>query len=164
MTAASGLRDGAKQDFELALRTYGRGLFALAYEILRDASEAEDAVQDTMEVAWNKWTTLREPSRREAWLRKICLRRCLRLKTRLRWRLVTDHDYRLVTSNSPHQDPDLVSALGDLSPHQRAVLVLHYHGGYSLEECAQLMGCRIGTVKSHLSRGLSKLRRELRYV
>jgi DNA-directed RNA polymerase specialized sigma24 family protein len=41
------------------------------------------------------------------------------------------------------------------------VITLHYHFGYSLDECASLMGCRPGTARSHLGRALAMLRRKL---
>jgi RNA polymerase sigma factor (sigma-70 family) len=59
---------------------------------------------------------------------------------------------------------DLHSAFRRLSPQQRAVVSLHYMCGYTLTECAVLMGCSAGAVASHLSRALSKLRKELQDV
>src|SRR5438128_9950893 len=63
-------------------------LFAVAYSIQRDVQEAEDAVQETMELAWRSWDTLLEPSRRGAWLRQICVRRALHSRRRLLPRLL----------------------------------------------------------------------------
>jgi RNA polymerase sigma factor (sigma-70 family) len=58
-------------------------------------------------------------------------------------------------------DLDLERAFARLSLRQRAVLALHYHYGYPLDECAGLMRCRPGTVRSHLARALARLRKEL---
>jgi RNA polymerase sigma-70 factor (ECF subfamily) len=58
-------------------------------------------------------------------------------------------------------DPALDQACRQLTVQQRAVITLHYHYGYSLDECASLMGCRPGTVRSHLARALATLRRKL---
>jgi len=54
-------------------------------------------------------------------------------------------------------------AFRSLSTKQRAVVVLHYHHGYSLDECASLLGCRPGTARSHLARALTTMRKELAY-
>ena len=56
-------------DFEAAVHAESGRLFAVAYAILRDVQDAEDAVQDTMEQAWHSWSALRDPSKRGAWLR-----------------------------------------------------------------------------------------------
>jgi hypothetical protein len=70
--------------FEAAVRSESRKLYGLAYSVLRDAGEAEDAVQETMELAWRAWQSVRDPEHRSAWLRQICLRRCLRLRRRFK--------------------------------------------------------------------------------
>jgi DNA-directed RNA polymerase specialized sigma24 family protein len=58
-------------------------------------------------------------------------------------------------------EPGLPAALGSLSARQRtAVLLVHGHG-YSLAGAAEVMGCRIRTLRNHLERGMAKLRREL---
>lgn len=160
MAMASGAVVSDLDAFEQAVRTQSRALYSLARSILGDQQEAEDAVQDTMELAWRSWRSLRDPQRRAAWLKQICVRRCLRVKRRLFGRVPlseNDRDPR----PSPTADPDLDRAFYRLSRHQRAVIRLHYHDGYSLDECAGLMGCRPGTVRSHLARALASLRQEL---
>ncbi|GAA0265838.1 SigE family RNA polymerase sigma factor [Cryptosporangium japonicum] len=52
----------------------------------------------------------------------------------------------------------LVQALGELTPRQRAVLVLRYFEGLSEVEIAAALGCSTGTVKSTAARGLKHLR------
>ena len=160
MAMASEAIVGDLTAFEQAVRTQSRPLYSLARSILGDRQEAEDAVQETMELAWRSWRSLRDPQRRTAWLRQICVRRCLRVKRRLFGLLPLserDRDPR----PSPTADPDLDRAFYRLSRHQRAVIRLHYHDGYSLEECASLMGCRPGTARSHLARALASFRQEL---
>jgi RNA polymerase sigma factor (sigma-70 family) len=160
MAMASGAVVSDLDAFEEAIRAESRPLYSLANAILGDQQEAEDAVQDTMELAWRSWRTLRDPMRRSAWLKRICIRRCLRVKRRLLGLLPLseqDHDQR----PWPTSDPDLDRIFRRLSRHQRAVIRLHYHDGYSLDECAALMGCRPGTVRSHLARALASFRQEL---
>lgn len=160
MAMASGAVVSDLDAFEQAVRTQSRALYSLARSILGDQQEAEDAVQDTMELAWRSWRSLRDPQRRAAWLKQICVRRCLRVKHRL-FGLVPLSERDRDPRPSPTTDPDLDRAFYRLSRHQRAVIRLHYHDGYSLDECAGLMGCRPGTVRSHLSRALASLRQEL---
>lgn len=152
--------------FDAVLAEETDRLFGLAYSILRDRQEAEDAVQETMVLAWKSWDTLRDTSQRSAWLRTICLRRCLRLRRRLiarrqsREELSDSH----ATVNADHDLATVDTRYQKLSRQQRAVVVLHYHYGYSLDECADLLKSRPGTVRSHLNRALEKLRLEITHV
>lgn len=52
----------------------------------------------------------------------------------------------------------LMTALGELAPRQRACVVLRYYEDLSLEAVAEVLGCRVGTVKSQTARGLAALR------
>jgi RNA polymerase sigma factor (sigma-70 family) len=56
---------------------------------------------------------------------------------------------------------DLVRALGRLPKRQRQVVILRYLADRPEEEVARVLGCSVGAVKTHASRGLSALRAEL---
>jgi RNA polymerase sigma-70 factor, ECF subfamily len=147
--------------FEIAVRAEAGHLFGVAYSILRDVQEAEDAVQEAMELAWRSRTSLRDPSKRAAWLRQICVRRCLRIHRGLLRRSWLADRPETHADPQPANDMDLDRSFRLLTRQQRAVLALHYHYGYSLDESAALMGCRPGTARSHLNRALNRMREEL---
>src|SRR5205807_5002174 len=147
--------------FETTVHAETGRLFAVAYAILRDAHEAEDAVQETMEQAWRSWGALRDPSKRGAWLRQICVRRAIRSRRRLLPRLWLAESGTVQGQPASDPDPDLDRGYRRLTPQQRAVVTLHYEYGYTLDECASLIGCQPGTARSHLARALASLRKEL---
>jgi RNA polymerase sigma factor (sigma-70 family) len=148
--------------FEAEVHAESGRLFAVAYSILRDPQEAQDAVQETMELAWRSWTALRDPAKRSAWLRQICVHRALKTRRRLLSRLWLAE----TVERAAPQDPDLDLDRGyrRLSRQQRAVVTLHYQYGYSIDECAALIGCQPGTARSHLARALASLRKELNHA
>ena len=136
-------------------------LLGLAFTMLRDAGAAEDAVQSALEICWRSWDTVRDESRRSAWMTTICVRQCLRVRTwRLRRPVGTLEEWD-AAGEFREPDVDLDRAYQRLSRRQRAVVVLHYHYGYTLDECASLMNCRPGTARQHLARALASLRRAL---
>ena len=55
----------------------------------------------------------------------------------------------------------LSAAIRTLSSHQRTVFVLHHLHGLALDAVAEIMECRVGTIKSHLFRATEQLRRRL---
>lgn len=153
--------------YERAVRSEGKALFRLAYAILRDPSEAEDAVQDTFELAWRSWRSVRKVDGVHEWLKQICVRRCLRIRRGLFHRLfLAERDDRPAADHglAATIDPDLDRVFRRLSNRQRAVISLHYLYGYDLDDCAALIGCQPGTARSHLARALATLRRELKYA
>jgi RNA polymerase sigma factor (sigma-70 family) len=148
-------------DFEAAIRMESGRLFGIAYSILRDVAEAEDAVQETMAQAWRSWSALRDPEKRGAWLRQICVRSAIRMRRRILPRSWLADRNDVDRYRSTESDPDLDRSFRRLSPRQRAVVALHFEYGYTLDECAELIGCAPGTARSHLSRALASMRKEL---
>jgi RNA polymerase sigma-70 factor (ECF subfamily) len=157
--------DVARESFETAVHEHSRRLYGVALSITRDSHEAEDAVQETMVKAWKKWHNLRDPDRRAAWLTRICVNHCISGKRKRSLLLLTRaaslSDTDVAAPVRDMADPDLSKAYERLTRHQRAVLTLHYHYGFSLDESAVLMKSRPGTVRSHLARALATLRVEL---
>jgi DNA-directed RNA polymerase specialized sigma24 family protein len=161
------LRDEAARraaDLDAALVVHTPRLLGIALAILRDPAEAEDAVQETWELAWRAWDSLRDPEARGAWLRRICVRRCVRRQRRLATKRRTESGVDAGAAGAicdGYRAVEWELALRRLSVRQRAVLVLHYQLGYTLDECAAQLGCRPGTVRQHLARALARLRSSL---
>lgn len=161
------MSEESRADFDGTLAQEGQRLFAVAFAILRDPTEAEDVVQETAAAAWRGWESRTQPTQTRAWMTTICVRQAIRRRNSIRRSLfMGDVQRQLVVQaqqeiQSDGRHVDLDRAYGHLSPRQRAVVALHYQYGYTLLECAELMGCSAGTVASHLSRALASLRREL---
>ncbi len=141
-------------------------LFAIAFSILGDAGYAEDTVQETASAAWRGWATRREPEHARAWLMAICVHQALHTRRWLSRSLAALTRTVERSHMNEHLEADgtyidLHRAFRSLSRQQRAVVSLHYMRGFTLTECAELMGCSAGAAASHLSRALGKLRKEL---
>jgi RNA polymerase sigma factor (sigma-70 family) len=152
-------------DFERTVVPEARRLFAIALAILGDYGEAEDAVQETLFSAWRSWSTLREASKRSVWLTRICVNQCIHRRRGLLRRILwsANEESAAVAPEPPVFDGrvlDFDKAFRSLSPPQRAAFLLHFHYGYTVDECAGLLGCRPGTARSHLGRAVAKLRKE----
>lgn len=149
-------------NFDAMAQLEAQRLFAIAFAILRDSGEAEDATQETFLNAWRRWDTLRDPLLRRPWLTRICVNHCINSRKRLLRRLFTPiPDTASAPPQGPGFDADRDRAMAHLSPDQRAVVALHFAWGYTLEECAALLDVPVGTVRSRLSRGLATLRQEM---
>ena len=156
----------AELAFEALVATDARRLYTLALSILRDDGEAEDAVQETLLKAWRSWPSIRDSDHLPRWLTRVCVNYCTSVRRSLRARGGPPLELFEAAGSwggqsSPAEIIDVDRAYRRLSIRQRAAITLNYGYGYSVEESADLMGCRPGTVRTHVARGLASLRKEL---
>ena len=67
---------GDREAFAVLVRTRGDRLMGIAQRILRDVGRAEDAVQQTLVIAWRELPSLRDPDRFDAWLQRLLVNAC----------------------------------------------------------------------------------------
>jgi RNA polymerase sigma-70 factor, ECF subfamily len=160
-------RSGDEEAFSSLARAAGDRLLSIAYRILRDLSRAEDAVQQTLVIAWRELPSLRDAERFDAWLHRLLVNACYAEARRARkWRT----DVRLVSLDVPMQRDELLTVaqrdelergFRRLPPEQRAVFVFHHYLDLSLPEVAAQLGVPLGTVKSRLHYATASLRAAL---
>ena len=136
--------------------------YRLAALLLGSDVEAQDATHDAAVIAWQRFASLRDPDRFDAWFQRILVNVCRdRLRSHRRVRLISMDDAPEPTvsgtgSNLGEQDA-LRRSLRTLTPDQRTVVVLRYFADLSLGEIAERTGERLGTVKSRLHYALGAL-------
>jgi RNA polymerase sigma factor (sigma-70 family) len=128
----------------------------LAHVLTGSNAAAEDLVQDCFARLHRRWGSTSNPG---GYLRTSVVNACRswhrsRFRERARLRLVGSSE----AAGAP-EARELLDALAGLSYPQRAALVLRYYEGLGEREIASLLGCRPGTVKSHLHRGIAPLRK-----
>jgi RNA polymerase sigma-70 factor (sigma-E family) len=139
-----------------------RGLLRTAWLLTGDWSSAEDLVQATLVKVWARWDSI-DRAAAHGYVRRVMLTTFLGWRAR-RWsgetpteslpERATDHDaLRQVELRAL-----LLPALLALPRQQRAVVVLRYFDDLTEASTAEVLGCSIGTVKSHAARALNTLR------
>jgi RNA polymerase sigma factor (sigma-70 family) len=131
------------------------GMVRLAYTLVGSNAEAEDLVQDSFVEVARRMDEIRTPG---AYLRSAVVSRC---RSALRRR-------RVMAMHPPEPPAGLASDAGELwdvlsklPENQRIAVVLRYYGGYKASEIAKIVDMPGATVRSHLRRGLTALRKEL---
>jgi RNA polymerase sigma-70 factor (sigma-E family) len=146
----------ADDDFRAFVERRYTALLRTAYLLCGSRDGAEDLLQTALAAALPKWRRMDHP---ELYLRKIMINQLVN-----RWRrpireIVTAVLPERACYDSGVEDRDeMWAALGRLPVRMRAVLVLRYWEDRSEQETAQILGVSVGTVKSHASRGLARLR------
>ncbi|MDO9379816.1 MAG: RNA polymerase sigma factor SigM [Nocardioidaceae bacterium] len=160
--------DGDPEAFAEVVRRHQGRLWAVALRTLGDREEAADALQDAMVKAFRSAASFRGDAQVTTWLHRVvvnaCIDRARRRAVRPADPLPDDPD-RLAALATTDGDPatdrqrrvDVLAALQQLPVDQRAALVLVDMEGYSIDEAADLLETRPGTVKSRCSRGRAGL-------
>jgi RNA polymerase sigma-70 factor (ECF subfamily) len=150
-------RRGDREAYVDLIRPRFARLFAIAQRILRDVDRAEDALQDTLVIAWRDLRSLRDPDRFDGWLGRVLVNECTNQATRERRRVAKL--LVLPVDGPATSDSDLLTVVNRdllergfrrLTPDQRAILVLRHYAGYSMSEIAETLGIPPGTVRSRL--------------
>jgi len=142
------------------------GAYRLAAHILSSPSDAEDAVQEALVLAWRGWPRLRAADRFGAWFDRILVNVCYE---RLRGRKRSRSDELPPEMGGTPRDPlaaaiarDAIGrALHALTAEQRIVVVLRYWRDLSIDEIAERVGVPSGTVRSRLYYAMRTLRTEI---
>jgi RNA polymerase sigma factor (sigma-70 family) len=168
--------DGLAERFvagdEFALRDaydrFGRAVFHLATRTLANRDDAEDVTQTTFVAAWLGRETF-DPARGSllGWLLGIARRKVVdRLRARAREDRITEtvrHQPEVGTSGvDPDQVVDrlvMADELAQLPTDQRRMLELAFFDDLTHQQIAQATGVPLGTVKSHIRRGMQSLKR-----
>jgi len=149
------------------------GVYRAAYGIVRDATMAQDVTQDVFLRLWRRPRSF-DARRGEigSYLRLMARSRALDLwregqaagRAGDRLRLVTETQERRPADVPPvavereHDRAEVRDALRELPPVQREAIVLAYWGGLTAAQIAQRSGVPLGTAKSRIRLGLSRLR------
>jgi RNA polymerase sigma-70 factor (sigma-E family) len=154
----------AGRDGEFAAFVHARRAALVRLATLLAAGDehlAEDLVQTALTRLYVAWWRVEKDQGPEAYARRILVN-ALVDERRRPWR--RSETSRADLPEQPSEAVDIEKtdevrrALTALGPRMRAAVVLRHWLGYDVSECAQLLGCSEGTVKSQTARGLERLR------
>lgn len=169
---------GDPDAFEVLVERYEKGIYNLAYRLIRDREDAMDVVQEVFLKAFQALSGFRGDSRFSTWLHRVCVNASLDL-IRRKQRTQTyslDEPVTLKESSVARQVEDdggsvedlvetkslcesVLSALDSVDEAHRTVIVLSDVRGYSYQEIADILEISIGTVKSRLHRARHGIRK-----
>ena len=150
--------------FEDLVRRHELPVYRLALRMLNDASDAEDAAQETFLAAWRALASFRAESTLSTWLYRIATNRCLAVlgANELRTGPLSGREM------DPRAGPEAAALEGDaldrlkaaiarLTPEQRVPLVLREFEGLAYEEIGEVLDLTPGAVKGRLHRARLEL-------
>lgn len=164
--------------FGILVERFQRKIFRVAYAIVRDESEADVVTQDTFVQAYTHLAKFQGRAELETWLTRIAINRSrdsLRKRRFVSLFSGGEEDGSAETIFEPvdeRPDPErqvvasqlrvaIRRAESKLSAQQKTIFRLRHYEDLPLEEIADLLGLRAGTVRAHLFRAIHKIRKEL---
>ncbi len=174
---AGGHHDAASERYAELVQRHQRRAARIAFHYLRDAADADDAVQDAFIKAFTFLDTYRDELPFEVWFTRILINGCLdRIKSRNRrgrWVVALEDQGPAVDPAGEQPTPEaqtlaaerrreLTAALARLPERQRSVFLLSHEQGYTSREVSVMTGMNESTVRVHLFRAIRKLRTLLR--
>lgn len=171
-----GEMDEARERFGELVELHQRRASRIAYQYLRDPSDADEAVQDAFVKVFSHIESYREAWPFEVWFTRILINGCLdRRKSRQRrerWFVpgeVSSADEARLAAAGPARDPEntllarerrarMAAAVNRLDGRQRTVFMLSQYGDCTPKEISAMTGLNESTVRVHLFRAARKLR------
>lgn len=154
---------GDRRAFGELVRRHGSAVRGLLRRMGAQAALADDLAQDAFLTAFERVADFRGEGTFAAWVKRIAARLYVR-----RWRKDSRLTEEVETDDEGHGGEsatvsriDLDEAMKVLSEQERLCVSLCYGAGLSHAEAAETLNAPLGTVKSHVKRGLDKLRLRL---
>jgi len=164
--------------FAALVRRHQSGVRACLRKLtLGNQALADDLAQETFVLAWRNLASFRQEARFSTWLYRIATNCWLAQARKRKEELLGDRDASVPDDEGAeavaHDEPaadharaatlkiDMERALATLSDAERAAIVQCYHNDLTHEEAAYVLGCPVGTVKTHVLRAKQKLKMAL---
>ncbi len=166
-------REGNREAFRLLVHRYNRQVYNIAYRFVGNHESAQDITQEVFVKVFHTLGSFRGEAEFGTWLHRIVVnlaltkkriehskqRRCVNMETAIG--IEAESGDEVVARE---QQSHVEQALHELPTMQRAVIILRHLNGLSTRQVSRILNCSEGTVKTHLFRGLTTLRRKLSYL
>jgi len=163
--------DGEKEAFGFLVDKYRQSIYAFAYGKLLNFHDAEDITQEAFIIAYRKLHTLKRWDSFLAWLYSITYNECKKFikknYNRPDGEFIVEQERKMINlySLNSYQEEQvresLYEALASLPEIYRQTLTLYYLGGMSSREIARFLGTSPNSIDHRLSRGRTKLKKEM---
>ncbi|BAN01440.1 RNA polymerase sigma factor [Ilumatobacter coccineus] len=152
-------------DFDRFYAEARPGLVRALSATLGSAEAAADATDEALARAYQRWNHVGRLDNPAGWVYRVGLNHARNgVRSMLRRRQQPPHQTTAPAADASVADPAIAAALSTLSHDHRAVVVCRFLLGWSEQQTADALSIRPGTVKSRLSRALSKLERRLDHL
>ena len=160
-----GIDIDARETLDDLMIQHGSRLLRLCAMLLRDASLAQDAVQDTFMKAFRRFDQYRGNAEALTWLTSIAINVCRDYRRTAWFRHVdrrVEADELPHTADFPYPDHTVINAVSELPPRYREVILLRYYQDMKQKDVAAVLGISVRAVRQRLTKANAILREQLK--
>ena len=151
------------QDFEWIYEKYQNLLFRIAFTMLKNCEDAEDILQEVFIKRVYNAPVFETDEHEKRWLIRVTVNLCKNhlMSFWYRNRAEIENIETMENWKLDIEEKLLLQELMLLPEKQRVAIYLHYFEGYTCKEIAEMLGCRVSTIKMRLKKGRELLRLKL---
>jgi len=160
-------KDGDNQAFNAIIRRFQKRVFTMALVMTKNMADADDVTQEVFITLYQKISTIRKPEKIQSWLLQTAVYKAtdlIRKRQIRKW--IPFMEEKAKGNERPDQDlyrQELRKLFNEweearLSQKEQLVFQMRHGEELSLGEIAEVLGMQVGTVKSHLNRGMKKIK------
>lgn len=170
-------RDGNVDAFEDLIKDYKKSAYNIAFRVLRNVEDAEDASQEALIKVFKSIRNFNMESSFKSWMYRIVVNTCIDFQRKKNINAISiDEDFDLGENSVLHREiaddsgnPDVLveknfnsklinDALSKLDDDTKTIIILRDIQGFSYSEISEILSCNLGTVKSRLNRARKNLK------
>ena len=172
---------GDMEAFGMLIKRHEKGVYNLAYRMLKNVEDARDAAQEIFLKVFASLNSFRGESRFTTWLYRIATNECINRLKRPRFLSLEELRREYENEMKPIEPPQLIDtsplpeelaerheiqklvhkAMDELPDHYRLVITLRHFQGFSYDEISEALDLPVGTVKTYLFRAKKTLKTKL---
>lgn len=139
-----------KEEFGARVMSTSDTLFRVSFSLLPNRFDQEDAVQESIRIALQKLSTLREDQYFNTWMVRILIHECYAILRKNKREVPSDAVYASLPADG---DAEVMALLMTLDVKHRLPIMLNCVEGYTIKEIAGMLRLPESTVKSRMARG-----------
>jgi RNA polymerase sigma-70 factor (ECF subfamily) len=167
-------QQGDMHAFRLLVESYMKQAYNIAYGVVSDHNDAQDVAQESFVRIYQSLKSFRGDAQFSTWLYRIVMNVSLnhvtkrKIKVGREVRVPEQAMLAIEADTTPQYSPDMRQhverALHQLPTLQRSVVILRHLNGLSTKQVSGILRCSEGTVKTHLHRGMKKMKTLLGFL
>ncbi len=157
-------KKGDRNAFVEAIKLIETDLFNIAYIKLKNIEDVNDAIQETILIAFEHVHKLKEPQYFKTWIIKILINECKRSR---RKKYKEHHTIKKMSDERILEDVSIENKdnefeceklISKLSPKDQDLIMLYFYNGFSQKEIAKILNINVNTLKTRLRRAEEKMK------